>query len=129
MRTYPSKAPTLPTYSPIAGREGVGVAGATCGAAHSSLPPSQVLPPSQAAPPSRPSVGVAEVQARSDASAAEAARQWAEAEASARSFVAEFDGAAAYSIPSPTPSPDPDPNRKPCPKPTPSLSSYPQLYP
>ena len=97
MRTYPSKAPTLPTYSPIASREGVGVAGATCGAAHASLPPSQ------AAPSSRPSVGVAEVQARSDASAAEAARQWAEAEASARSFVAEFDGAAAYPIPSPNP--------------------------
>ena len=109
MRTYPSKAPTLPTYSPIASREGVGVAGATCGAAHASLPPSQALqpsqalPPSQAAPSSRPSVGVAEVQARSDASAAEAARQWAEAEASARSFVAEFDGAAAYPIPSPNP--------------------------
>jgi hypothetical protein len=91
VRTYPSKAPTLPTYSPIASREGVG-------AAHASLPPSQ------AAPSQRPSVGVAEVQARLDASAAEAARQWAEAEAEARSFVAEFDGAAAYPIPSPNPS-------------------------
>ena len=68
-----------------ASREGAGVAGV----AHTSLPQSQAAKPSLHLDP------LAEVKARSDASAAEAARQWAEAEASARSFVAEFDGAAA----------------------------------